>query len=69
MNEAMAIVIAAGITAVGGIGAAAISSFKKLRDENRHDHGIVIGKLESMSDAIDGVSDRLDSHIEWHIKK
>lgn len=69
MNEAVAIVIAAVITAAGGIGAAAISAFKKMRKENRNDHGAVMAKLNNMGDALESVSDRLDSHIEWHIRK
>lgn len=69
MNEALAIVVAAGITAFGGVCASAISSFKKMREENKADHGLVMQKLDSVGDAIESVSDRLDNHIEWHIKK
>ncbi len=69
MNEATAIVVAAVITAFGGIFASAIAAFKKMRNENRADHGAVMQKLNDVSESIDSVSDRLDSHIEWHIRK
>ena len=69
MNEATAIVVAAGITAFGGVSASAIAAFRKMRNENRADHGAVMQKLNDVGESIDSVSDRLDSHIEWHIRK
>ena len=69
MSDAWAIVIAALITALGGIGATMLTSFKKMRKENRDDHGMVMKKLDSVQDGIDSVSERLDSHIDWHLRK
>lgn len=69
MNDAWAIVIAAFVTAVGGIGATLLSSFKKMHQENRADHGLVMEKLDSVKDGLESVSERLDSHIDWHLRK
>lgn len=69
MSDAWAIVIAALITAVGGIGATMLSSFKKMREENRSDHGQVMKKLDEVNDGLSSVSDRLDNHIDWHLRK
>jgi hypothetical protein len=67
MTEASAIVIAAAITGLSGIFTAAFMSFKKMRQENRADHGAVMAKLDSVKESVDSVSDRLDNHIEWHL--
>lgn len=69
MSDAWAIVIAALITAVGGIGATLLTSFKKMRQENREDHGSVMKKLDEVNDGLSNVADRLDSHIDWHLRK
>lgn len=69
MTEPTAIIIAASITGLSGIFAAAFMSFKKMREENRSDHGAVMAKLDSVKDSVDSVSDRLDNHIEWHLDK
>jgi hypothetical protein len=69
MTDAWAIVIAALVTGFTGIGASVLSSFKKMRQENRDDHGLVMQKLDSVKDGIESVSERLDSHIDWHLRK
>ena len=69
MSDAWAIVIAALITAFGGVAATMLTSFKKMRKENRDDHGMVMKKLDSVQDGIDSVSERLDGHIDWHLRK
>lgn len=69
MSDAWAIVIAALITALGGIGAAMMTSMRKLRKENRDDHGQVMQKLDAVNEGLTYVSDRLDNHIDWHIRK
>jgi low affinity Fe/Cu permease len=66
LTEAWALVIAAGVAAVGGITVALIQQFRK---ENRRDHGIVMEALERVSHTMDRVEGKVDSHLEWHIKE
>ncbi len=57
------------ITAVFGFLGIAIKEFRGMRRENRNDHGTVMGTLTKVSEKIDHVSERLDDHIDWHLKK
>jgi len=66
LTEAWALVIAAGVAAVGGITVALIQQFRK---ENRRDHGIVMDALQRVSHTMDRVEGKVDSHLEWHIKE
>jgi hypothetical protein len=59
------IVVAALVTAVGGI----ITSLLMLvRKENTQDHAKVVGALEMLSGNVQSVATKLDSHIDWHLK-
>ena len=59
------IVVAALVTAVGGI----ITSLLMLvRKENTQDHAKVVGALEVLSGNVKSVATKLDSHIDWHLK-
>jgi hypothetical protein len=59
------IVVAALVTAVGGI----ITSLLMLvRKENTQDHARVVGALEVLSGNVKSVATKLDSHIDWHLK-
>ena len=59
------IVVAALVTAVGGI----ITSLLMLvRKENTEDHAKVVGALEVLSGNVQSVATKLDSHIDWHLK-
>jgi hypothetical protein len=52
------------IAAVGGILAALV---QKSRVEN--DHGIVASLLQDLHEDVAKVEDKLDNHIDWHLKK
>ena len=59
------IVVAAVVTAVGGI----ITSLLMLvRKENTQDHAKVVGALEVLSGNVKSVGAKLDGHIDWHLK-
>ena len=59
------IVVAALVTAVGGI----ITSLLMLvRKENTQDHAKVVGALEVLSGNVKSVATKLDAHIDWHLK-
>jgi len=69
MNDAWAIIIAAAIPVLGtGVGFL-IRELRSFRSENRNDHAVVMTELKKVKDGIDKVSDRLSSHIDWHMDK
>lgn len=61
-----AIVVAAVVTAVGGIVVAVIQQFRR---ENREDHGRVQASLYLISNTMKRVEGKVDSHLDWHIKE
>jgi len=69
MNDAWAIIVAAAIPVLGtGVGFL-IRELRSFRSENRNDHAVVMTELKKVKDGIDKVSDRLSSHIDWHMDK
>ena len=65
MDPALATIIVAVITTFGF----SIKEFKSMKKTNSSDHGEVIRRLNKVQDGVDSVSDRLDGHIDWHLKK
>jgi hypothetical protein len=70
MDAGWAIVLAAVVSAVGGILVALIQKFRK---ENQKDHDVVMGMLRVVYKALqrnemklDKVDERLNNHIESH---
>ena len=59
------IVVAALVTAVGGI---FTTLMVILRKENSEDHALVMRSVDRMSGKLDGVSNKLTSHIQWHLE-
>ena len=64
MDAGIAAVLGAVVAAVGGIIVALIDKFRK---ENRKDHGAVMDALERVSNTVDRVEGKVDSHITWHL--
>jgi hypothetical protein len=69
MDPALASIIVALIGAVSGLIGLAIKEFRSLKNKNDADHGVVMLKLNKVQGSIDKVGDRLDDHIDWHLKK
>lgn len=69
MSAEMATVLAAAITAFGGVLGVAIHEFRGMKKKNDADHGAVMLKLNKVQKSIDKVTDRLDDHIDWHLDK
>ena len=44
------------------------SEFKDMKNKNSADHGAVMLKLNKVQDSVDKVGERLDDHIDWHLK-
>ena len=60
------VVIAALVTAVGGI---ITSLLLKVRKENTNDHASVMEILRSVGGKVEKIDSKLDAHIDWHLKE
>lgn len=60
------VVIAALVTAVGGIITTLLLRFRK---ENTEDHASVMEILRSVGGKVERIDSKLDSHIDWHLKE
>jgi len=66
MSPELASIIVALITTFGGL---SVKAFINMKKQNSADHGKVMKKLDDLTESVDKVSDRLNDHIDWHIKK
>ena len=69
MDPALASIVVAVIGTVGTLLGIAIKEFKSMHRENRDDHGRVMQRLDKVQEGIEHVAERLDDHIDWHLKK
>lgn len=69
MDAGFATVIAAAVTTVGGLIGLAIKEFRAMKNANKRDHGQVMKRLDKVQHSVDHVAERLDDHIDWHLKK
>ncbi len=69
MDPAIASIVVALIGLIGTILGLSIKEFKDMKNKNSADHGAVMLKLNKVQDSVDKVGDRLDDHIDWHLKK
>lgn len=65
MNQGWAVVLAAAITASGGV---VVAILQRLRKENRTDHNHVTQRLDWIHDAMSRVETKVDGHIQWHVE-
>ena len=58
-------VIAALVTAVGGI---ITTILLKFRSENTQDHAMVMDAIRTIGGKVENIDSKLDGHIDWHLK-
>ena len=61
----MEVVVAALVTAVGGI---ITTLLLKVKNENTKDHASVMEILRSVGGKVEKIDSKLDAHIDWHLK-
>jgi len=61
----MGAVIAALLTAIGGI---ITTLLVVLRGENKEDHAMVVSSLDRLSDGMERVESKIDSHVTDHAR-
>jgi len=66
LDQGWALVISAVVAAVGTVIVTLLSMFRK---ENHRDHATVMDALNRVSNTVDRVEGKVDSHLEWHIKE
>lgn len=59
-------VLAAIVTASSAVVVALIHKFRK---ENHKDHAMVMTVLDRVSNTVDRVEGKVDSHLQWHIEE
>lgn len=69
MDPAFASIVVAIIGVFGSLAGLAIKEFKSMKKTNSEDHGQVMARLDKVQSSVDGVSERLNDHIDWHLKK
>jgi len=69
VDPAIASIIVAVIGVAGSLLGIAIKEFKNMKNQNSADHGAVMIKLNKVQNSVDKVGERLDDHIDWHLKK
>lgn len=69
MDPAIASIIVASIGTIGTLVGLSVKEFRSMSNKNSADHGAVMIKLNKVQDSVDKVGDRLDDHIDWHLKK
>lgn len=69
MDPAVASILVALIGAVSGLLGLAVKEFRSMKEKNDADHGAVMLKLNKVQKSVEKVGERLDDHIDWHLKK
>jgi hypothetical protein len=69
VDPAVASILVALIGAVSGLLGLAVKEFRSMKEKNDADHGAVMLKLNKVQKSVEKVGERLDDHIDWHLKK
>lgn len=54
---------------ITGIFSVLVALIQKTRKENKEDHNMVYNSLQNLHDDVRSVGEKLDNHIDWHLKK
>lgn len=66
LDQGWALLISGVVAAVASIIVSVIHSFRK---ENRDDHAKVMDVLSRVSNTVDRVEGKVDSHLQWHLEE
>lgn len=64
MDAGIATVLAATVASGGAI----IVALFQFRTENRKDHAVVVDRIDRLTNSVERVEDKVDSHINDHAK-
>lgn len=54
---------------IAGVFSVLVALIQKTRKENKQDHNIVYESIQNLHDDVRAVGEKVDNHIEWHLKK
>lgn len=57
------------VAIITGIFSILVALIQKTRKENKEDHNIVYDSIQNLHKDVRDVADKLDNHIDWHLKK
>lgn len=57
------------IAVITGIFSVLVALIQKTRKENKVDHNMVYESIQELKEDVRGVGNKLDNHIDWHLKK
>lgn len=56
------------IAIITGIFSVLVTLIQKTRKENKSDHNMVYETLQDLREDVRNVGDKIDNHIDWHLK-
>ena len=57
------------VALVAGVFSVLVTIIQKARKENKADHGMVYDSLQELKTDVRNVGNKLDNHIDWHLKE
>lgn len=57
------------IAIITGVFSVLVALIQKTRKENKVDHNMVYESIQELKEDVRGVGNKLDNHIDWHLKK
>jgi len=57
------------VAVIGGVFSLLVALIQRSRRENKEDHNMVYNSLLDLKEDVRSVGDKIDNHIDWHLKK
>lgn len=57
------------VAIITGVFSILVALIQKTRKENKEDHNLVYDSIQNLHKDVRGVGEKLDNHIDWHLKK
>jgi hypothetical protein len=54
---------------IAGVFSVLVALIQKTRKENKEDHNLVYDSIQNLHEDVRNVGEKLDNHIDWHLKK
>lgn len=61
--------VAIWVAVITGIFSVLVALIQKTRRENKEDHNLVYDSIQNLHQDVKSVNQKLDNHIDWHLKK
>jgi len=57
------------VALITGVFSILVALIQKTRKENKQDHNLVYDSIQNLHNDVRNVGEKLDNHIDWHLKK